>query len=68
MDEEEVEEAKVYQPTARLHDRWSLLAFATCAVHDLAHTVTQILDVASDMSLEHSRQKQYDKKFKEIIR
>lgn len=66
--DDEVEEAKVYHSVARLHDRWSLLAFATCAVHDILHTATQIFDTASDMALEHARQKVYDRKFKEIVK
>lgn len=65
MDEEGV---IVYTPVARLHDRWSLLAFSAGAIHDLMETATQIMDVASGMAMEHYRQKVYDKKFKEIIK
>lgn len=65
MDENEV---IVYTPVARLHDRWSLLAFGVTALHDIANTAASILDVASDMALEHARQKVYDRKFKEIVK
>lgn len=66
MDEEETYVEVTIEP--RLHDRWSLLTFAAAFVADMAQTVADNLASAAVMSVEHSKQKQVDRKFKGVTR
>jgi len=64
MDEEETYVEVTIEP--RLHDRWSLLNLAAAFVADVAQTVADNLASAAVMSVEHAKQKQIERKFKEM--
>jgi hypothetical protein len=50
----------------RLHDRWSLLTLGVAFVGDVVQTTADYPSSAAMMAAQHSRQKEFDKKFKEI--
>lgn len=64
MDDEETYVEVTIEP--RLHDRWSLLSFATTFAADVTQTIANNLASAAVMSVQHAKQKQYDKKLKEV--
>lgn len=67
MDEEETTEYEATL-TPRLHDRWSLLTLGVAFVGDLVQTTADYLSSAAMMAAQHSKQKEYDKKFERIVR
>jgi len=67
MDEEETTQYEATL-TPRLHDRWSLLTLGVSFVGDIVQTTADYLSSAAMMAAQHSRQKEFDKKFKEIVR
>lgn len=50
----------------RLHDRWSLLTLAVSFTGDLVQITADYLATGAMMAAQHSTQKRYDKKFKEV--
>lgn len=50
----------------RLHDRWSLLTLAVSFAGDVTLVAADYLASAAVMAAQHSTQKQYDRKFKEV--
>lgn len=61
MDEEETYVEAIIEP--RLHDRWSLLSLAVAFAADLSQTVSNNLASAAVMSVQHAKQKHYDREF-----
>jgi hypothetical protein len=56
-----------YALQPRTHDRWSLLTLGVAFVGDVAQITADYLASASMMAAQHASQKQYDKKFREVI-
>ena len=69
MEDEDNETAvRITYVQPRLHDRWSLLAFASSALAEFAQAFSNVTEVGSMMAVEHAAQKRYDRKFREITR
>jgi len=66
--EEEGITTESYAITPRLHDRWSLLTLGVSFVGDVVQIGADYLASAAMMAAQHSTQKQYDKKFREVTR
>lgn len=66
MDDEEISDEVTLTP--RLHDRWSLLTLGVAFVGDVLQVATDYAASAAMMAAEHSQQKRYDKRFKEIVK
>lgn len=66
--EEEGTTTESYAIAPRLHDRWSLLTLGVSFVGDVVQTTADYLASAAMMAAQHSTQKNYDRKFKEVIR
>jgi hypothetical protein len=66
MDEEGIIDEVTFEP--RLHDRWSLLTLAVAFTGDLVQITADYFASAAMMAAQHSKQKEYDRKFKEIIK
>lgn len=64
MDDEDVQVRITFEPM--LHDRWSLLSFVATATSEMAQTVADNFQTLAIMSIQHAKQKMYDKRFKEI--
>ncbi len=65
-DEGIIDEVNIIEP--RLHDRWSLLTLGVAFVGDVVQTTADYLASAAMMAAQHSRQKEFDKKFERIVR
>jgi demethoxyubiquinone hydroxylase (CLK1/Coq7/Cat5 family) len=61
MEEEETYVEVTIEP--KLHDRWSLLNLAVALAADLTQTIADNLASAAVMSVEHAKQKHYDREF-----
>jgi len=66
MEEEGITTESYINP--RLHDRWSLLTLGVSFVGDVVQITADYLASAAMMAAQHSTQKQYDKKFREVTR
>lgn len=66
MDEEGITDEVTLQP--RLHDRWSLLTLGVSFAGDVVQITADYLASAAMMAAQHSRQKEFDKRFREIVK
>lgn len=66
MEEEGITTESYISP--RLHDRWSLLTLGVAFVGDVVQVAADYFASAAMMTAQHSTQKQYDKKFREVTR
>jgi|SoimicMinimDraft_10_1059738.scaffolds.fasta_scaffold00002_6 hypothetical protein len=64
MEEEGITTESYINP--RLHDRWSLLTLGVSFMGDVIQVTADYFASAAMMAAQHSTQKQYDRKFKEI--
>ncbi len=65
MDDEEI---MVVRINAQTHDRWSLLVIATHWVSSILKATANTSEVLLATAMEHAAQKEYDKRFKEIVK
>lgn len=66
MDDEGITTEATFAP--RLHDRWSLLTLAVAFAGDVVQIAADYMASAAMMAAQHSKQKEFDKKFKEIVK
>lgn len=66
MDEEGIIDEVTLTP--RLHDRWSLLTLGVSFVGDVVQITADYMASAAMMAAQHSKQKEFDKRFKEITK
>jgi hypothetical protein len=66
MDDEQVEVTITVEP--RLHNRWSLLVFAMAASSEMFQVAADNFNTLVMMTAQHAKQKNYDRKFKEIVK
>jgi len=52
----------------KLHDRWSLLLLAASMIADVSQTISNNLSTGAMMMAQHRKQKEFDKKFREIVK
>lgn len=64
MEEDETYVEVTIEP--RLHDRWSLLSFATAFAADVTQTIANNLASAAVMSVQHAKQKHADREFRRM--
>lgn len=64
MNEDQEMEVILIEP--KLHDRWSLLLVAVSTLAEVSEAFTNNLSTLSMITAQHMKQKQYDRKFKEI--
>jgi len=62
------EETIEYTVEPRLHDRWSLLTLGVAFVGDIARVVADYTSSAAMMTAQHAKQKNFDDKFREIVK
>jgi hypothetical protein len=67
MEDDDVE-VEVITVEPKLHDRWSLLLLAVTTAAEVTQVIANNLATASMMMAQHTRQKHYDRKFREITR
>lgn len=61
MDEDEIVELK-----PRRHDKWSVLVLLASSATGMLRVAAGTLDAVTDMLIEHGRQIEVDREFKEI--
>jgi len=65
MDDEEITYVTL---DAKTHDRWSLLVIGAHWLHGVTRVTANTTAVLMATAMEHAAQKDYDKRFKEIVR
>jgi hypothetical protein len=66
MDDEGIIDEVTLEP--RLHDRWSLLTLGVAFAGDVVQITADYLASGAMMAAQHSKQKEFDRKFKEIVK
>jgi len=66
MDDDVEVEVVLVEP--KLHDRWSLFLIAVSTATEVTEAIANNLSTLTMITAQHMKQKQYDRKFREIVK